>query len=31
MNVQFTAAAHAEALKAFDYYFERSEQALAVF
>ena len=31
MNVQFTAAARAEALEAFDYYIERSEQALAVF
>ncbi len=27
MNVQFTAAGRAEALEAFDYYFERSEQA----
>ncbi len=27
MNVQFTAAARAEALEAFDYYFERSEPA----
>ena len=27
MNVQFTAAARAEALEAFEYYFERSEQA----
>ena len=27
MNVQFTAAARAEVLEAFDYYFERSEQA----
>ena len=27
MNLQFTAAARAEALEAFEYYFERSEQA----